>query len=248
MSVNLAHSETISSLKVARRPWPVIVGEAAKTAPSGDDFAALETVGARMTFGRNETIFSEGDCAKYCYRLVSGSVRLCKLLADGRRQISDFFLPGDFFGYADFDTYALSAEAVTGVVVTRYARNQVEAVSESDSRFRRRLGQLLHERFNAAQLHLVMLGRYTVKERISSFLIQMAERLDPGAGSADEIELPMSRLDIADYLGLTIETVCRAISDLKRADVIAVPSIHRIVLRKPSVLRDLVEGGEHLLA
>jgi CRP/FNR family nitrogen fixation transcriptional regulator len=248
MSANLARSEATSTLNAVQRSWPVITGEASKAAPTGDDFAALETIGARLTFGRNETIFSEGDCANYCYRIVSGSVRLCKLLADGRRQISDFLLPGDFFGYADFGTHALSAEAVTGVVVARYARNQVEAVSESDSRFRRRLGQILHERLNAAQAHLVMLGRYTVKERISSFLIQMAERLDPDAGSADEIDLPMSRLDIADYLGLTIETVCRAISDLKRAGVIAVPSIHRIVLRKPSVLRDLVEGGEHLLA
>jgi CRP/FNR family nitrogen fixation transcriptional regulator len=248
MSVNLARSENSSNTKLIRQAWPVISGQPAGSAPVGDDFAVLEPVGTRMQFGRNETIFGEGDDAKYCYRLISGSVRLCKLLADGRRQISDFFLPGDFFGFVDFDSYAFSAEAVTSVVVMRYARNQVEALSESDSRFRRRLGQLLRERLSAAQAHLVMVGRHTVRERVSSFLIQMSERLEPEAGSGREIDLPMSRLDIADYLGLTIETVCRAISELKRANVIGVPSTHRIALRKMSALREMAGGGEPAIA
>jgi CRP/FNR family nitrogen fixation transcriptional regulator len=243
MAGNLAHIEITPRMKLARRAWPVVGGEATLLERPGDDFAGLEAFGTTMSIGRNETVFNEGDSAKYCYRLVSGSVRLCKLMADGRRQISNFFLPGDFFGFVDFGTYAFSAEAITNVVLVRYARNQVEALSESDARFRRRLSQLLHERLSATQAHLVMLGRHTVRERVSSFLIQMAERLDK-AGS--EMDLPMSRLDIADYLGLTIETVCRAISELKRAGIIAVPSTHRIALRKLSALRDLADG-ERLL-
>ncbi|HEX7775598.1 MAG TPA: helix-turn-helix domain-containing protein [Parvibaculum sp.] len=245
MSGNLAHIGISTKAKFARQAWPVVAGEASRADRPGDDFAVLDAVGTTLSTGRNETIFNEGDAAKYCYRLVSGAVRLCKLMADGRRQISDFFLPGDFFGYVDFGTHAFSAEAITNVVFVRYARNQVEALSESDVRFRRRLSQLLHERLSAAQEHLVMLGRHTVRERVSSFLIRMAERLDQKNG---EIELPMSRLDIADYLGLTIETVCRAISELKRASVIAVPSTHRIVLRKVSVLRDLADGETLLSA
>lgn len=249
MSFNLVRTETSSNAKLMRGAWPVIRGGATKVVElPRDDFAALEAIGTKVSFGRNETIFNEGDAVKYCYRVVSGSVRLCKLLADGRRQITDFFLPGDFFGLVDFDAHAFSAETITGTVVMRYARNQVDALSDEDSRLARRLGRLMHERLSATQAHLVMLGRRTVKERVASFLVNMAERLGLDSENGGDLDLPMGRLDVADYLGLTIETVCRSISELKRSGVIAVPNTHRIVLRKLEALRDLAEGEELMSA
>lgn len=242
MAINAARMETSSNARFARRPWPVVAGEAVGATRSGDDFAALEAIGTSVSCGRNETLFEEGDSAKYCYRIVSGSVRLCTLLADGRRQIADFFLPGDFLGIVDFGVHAFSAEAITNVVAIRYARNQVDALCETDARLRRRISQLLREQLSASQAHIVLLGRQTVRERISSFLVRISARLDLDVAKGGEIELPMSRLDIADYLGLTIETVCRAISELKRADIISVPSTHRIVLHKLSKLRELASG------
>ncbi|MDO8290300.1 MAG: helix-turn-helix domain-containing protein [Parvibaculum sp.] len=249
MSTSVARLETSLNTTFATRHWPVISGDVVtRVVPADDEFAVLDDAGTRLSFCRNETIFEEGENAKYCYRLVSGSVRLCKFLLDGRRQIADFFLADDLFGFADIDTHAFSAEAVTDVVLLRYPRARVEMLIDVDVHLRRKLIQLTHERLNTTQMHLVMLGRHTVKERIALFLIRIAERLGLDADVGGEIDLPMSRLDIADYLGLTIETVCRAISDLKRAGVIAVPNTHRIVLQDARRLRNLVEGATLLSA
>lgn len=243
MATNLAHN-TMANGASAHRTWPVIVGGvAARARPAPlDDFHSLHEFGATVTLGRNETIFSEGDNAKYAYRLVSGAVRLCKLLPDGRRQIADFYLEGDLFGVLESDDYAFTAEAITNVVLIRYARSQMRRMEEEDGALRRRLTTMLHRHLSTMQLHLVMLGRQTVKERIASFLIQMAERLDAETQGKTCIDLPMGRQDIADYLGLTIETVCRALSELKRAGIIAVPNTHQIVVGDIETLRAIVDG------
>ncbi|MGB3810606.1 MAG: helix-turn-helix domain-containing protein [Parvibaculum sp.] len=249
MSTNLVRLGTSSNARFARHVWPVIPGGSTKPAvPPCEEFVALRDFGARMSFGRNATIFSEGEAAKYCYMIVSGSARLCKLLADGRRQITEFLLPGDFLGLSDIETYAISAETISNVVVLRYLRSQVEFLSEEDAQLRRSLGLLLRRRLGASQAHLVLLGRHTVRERIASFLIQMDERLGADPDHVGEIDLPMGRLDIADYLGLTIETVCRTISELKRAGVIDLPNTHRIAIRQLATLRDLADGGELMSA
>ncbi|MFZ2469068.1 MAG: helix-turn-helix domain-containing protein [Parvibaculum sedimenti] len=249
MAINLAHSGTASNGAVAHRPWPVIVGGAlarGRRAPGAfspsEDYRSLDEVGTTVTFARNETIFNEGDGAKYAYKLVSGAVRLCKLLADGRRQITDFYLDGEMFGFLDLDSYDFSAEAITNVVLVRYARSHVRRFEEEDDTFRRELMSMLHQRLSRTHTLLVMLGRQTVKERIASFLIQMAERLDGEAEDGASIDLPMGRQDIADYLGLTIETVCRALSEFKRAGVISVPTTHQIVVNDIEALRAIIDG------
>ena len=243
MATNLAHNGTTVRGALAKRPWPVIVGGiAARNIQTDDELSALHHTGATVAFGRNETIFNEGDTAKYAYKLVSGAVRLCKLLPDGRRQIADFYLDGDLFGFLDLDDHAFSAEAITNVTVVRYVRSQVRSIEEEDGALRRTLTKMLHQRLSRAQSHLVMLGRQTVKERIASFLIQMVERLDADTLGKACVDLPMGRQDIADYLGLTIETVCRALSDLKRAGIIAVPNTHQIVINDIETLHTIVDG------
>ncbi len=206
------------------------------------DVRALQQIGVKAHFARNETIFNEGDEAKYAYKVVSGAVRLCKHMADGRRQIADFLLPGDFFGFLQFGFYSFTAEAIGDVVVMCYPQRQLEQISSSTPSLRKRLLVLLSQRLLAMQDHLVMLGRQTAKERLASFLIRLAERT--GIEDGESLELAMSRQDIADYLGLTIETVCRILSELKRVKLIAIPNLHQVVLEDLETLREIAEGDE----
>jgi CRP/FNR family nitrogen fixation transcriptional regulator len=225
--------------------WSTFGGAAAagsKSAPADEDLRALHQVGIKVRFSRNETIFNDGDEAKNCYKVISGTIRLCKHMSDGRRQIADFLLAGDFFGFMQFGTYKFTAEAVGDVVLMCYPQGQVARLSGAMPNLRGRLLVLLSQRLLGMQDHLVMLGRQTAKERVASFLIHIAERSDAEEGLA--FDLPMSRQDIADYLGLTIETVCRMLSELKRERIIAIPDASQIVLKDLEALQTLAEGGE----
>ena len=213
-----------------------------KSSPVDEDLRALQQVGMKVRYARNETIFHDGDEAANCYKVISGAVRLCKHMADGRRQIADFLLAGDFFGFMQFGNYKFTAEAVGDVVLMCYPQRQVARLSSSMPNLRGRLLTLLSQRLLGMQDHLVMLGRKTAKERVASFLLHIAERSD--AEEDSPFELPMSRQDIADYLGLTIETVCRMLTELKRARIIATPSISEIVLTDMDDLQALSESGE----
>ncbi|MDO8840489.1 MAG: helix-turn-helix domain-containing protein [Parvibaculum sp.] len=206
------------------------------------DISSLQGVGAVLKFDRNETIFNDGDCATFSYRVVSGAVRLCKLFSDGRRQIADFCLPNDYFGFAWTDEYALTAEAVSDVVLVRYPRKQIERLEQVSSSLREHLTALLHRNLSSAQSHILMLGRQTVRERVASFLLLMLKRQGCEGCDGDRLDLPMGRQDIADYLGLTIETVCRALSDLKRAGVVAAPTARAIVVENAAALRAMATG------
>src|SRR5262245_36630428 len=218
------------------------VAGAAKTSVIDEDLRALQQVGVKVRFARNKTIFNDGDEATNCYKVISGAVRLCKHLADGRRQIADFLLAGDLFGFMQFGTYKFTAEAVGDVVLMCYPQRQVARLSSSLPNLRGRLLVLISQRLLGMQDHLVMLGRQTAKERIASFLLHMAERSDAEEGLA--FDVPMSRQDMADYLGLTIETVCRMLSELKRERIISIPSVGQIVLNEIDALQALTEGGE----
>lgn len=207
-----------------------------------DALSSLEAVSTMSRFGRNQTIFNEGDDARYSYKVVEGGVRLCKVRPDGRRQIAEFLLPGDMFGLECGSEHSLTAEALCDVVVMRCPRNHVERLSEEQPGVRRQLMSLLRRELSAAQDHLVMLGRQTAKERVASFLLLLAQRTD--ADNDDALDLPMGRQDIADYLGLTIETVCRALTDLKRERLIAIPNRHQVVIRDIALLEGVAEGDE----
>jgi CRP-like cAMP-binding protein len=247
MSVALDTMHYAPAMPAVKNPFKlsVVGGTAAGAArPSADDedLRALQQVGMKVRFARNETIFNEGDEAAYCYKVISGAVRLCKHMTDGRRQIADFLLAGEFFGFLQFGAYKFTAEAVGDVVLMCYPQRQLERLSGSMPTMRGRLLMLLSRRLVEMQDHLMMLGRQTAKERVASFLLLIGERSDAEEGLA--FDLPMGRQDIADYLGLTIETVCRVLTDLKRAKVIGLPSTNQVVINDMEELRDLAEGGE----
>ena len=246
MSLAIDTTHAAASSVATQNPFKMLMldigARTAKSLTGDDDLRALQQVGAKVRFERNKTIFNEGDEAEFCYKVVSGAVRLCKHMVDGRRQIADFLLPGDVFGFMQFGAYKFTAEAVDDVVLMCYPQRQLERLSSTMPAMRGRLLVLLSQRLLGMQDHLVMLGRQTAKERVSSFLLLIAERSDAEESLA--FDLPMGRQDIADYLGLTIETVCRVLSELKRAKIIAIPSTSQIVINDMDTLHDLAEGGE----
>lgn len=209
---------------------------------SGDALFPLEAVSTQLHFGRNQTIFNEGDDARYSYKIVEGSVRLCKVRPDGRRQIAEFLLAGDVFGFETGSEHSLTAEALCNAVVMRYPRHHVERLSEEMPGVRHKLMALLLRELSAAQHHLVMLGRQTAKERVASFLLVLSDR--HSAENGDTLDLPMGRQDIADYLGLTVETVCRALTEMKRECLIAIPNRHQVAIHDLGALNAIAEGGE----
>lgn len=194
--------------------------------------------GSRMRFKRNEEIFGEGEAAEYVYRVVSGVVRTIRFCADGRRQILNFHFAGDVFGLEDGDTHTLSAEAVSDAEVALIRRSLIETAAAQDSAAANALLTLLRRQLQNAQEHALVLGRKGAGERVASFLLKIAER----ATSEREIDLPMSRADIADYLALTIETVSRAFTQLERDHTIALPSSRHVVVRDRCAL-ELLEAA-----
>lgn len=195
---------------------------------------SLEMMGASMSYARNAEIYGEDEPTEYLYKLVSGTVRTSKILNDGRRQIGQFYLPGDLFGHEVGNEHSFSAEAITQVKVIVIKRSAVEALAARDNDVARQLWAMTGRELQRMQEHILLLIK-TAQERVAGFLLEMAERIK----STNEVELPMSRQDIADYLGLTIETVSRTLTILENSAAIALPSSRRIVLRNRAALRRL---------
>ena len=196
--------------------------------------SSIEMMGAPMPFVRNAEIYGENEPADYLYKVVSGAVRTYKVLNDGRRQIGSFCLPGDIFGLEVGDEHTFSAEAVVDCKVLVIKRSAVVSLAGRDSSVARQLWTMAAAELQRAQDHIMLLIK-TAQERVAGFLMEMSTR----NSGANEVDLPMSRQDIADYLGLTIETVSRTPTQLENAGAIAVPSSRRIVLRSRGALNRL---------
>ena len=196
--------------------------------------SSIEMMGAPMPFSRNAEIYGENEPAEYLYKLVSGAVRTYKVLNDGRRQIGAFYLPGDIFGLEVGDEHTFSAEAVADCKVVVIKRSALVALASRDNDVARQLWTMAAAELQRAQDHIMLLIK-TAQERVAGFLLEMAAR----NSGANEVELPMSRQDIADYLGLTIETVSRTLTLLENAGAIVVPTSRRIVLRSRGALSRL---------
>ena len=190
-----------------------------------DALIALERIGTRLRFSRNQEIYGQGESGGYWYKVISGTVRISKLRTDGRRHIAEFCFGGDAFGLDNAVERNFSAEAVEDVTVMRYPRAATERLTEENPAVARLLHDMTLKSLAAAQARLMILARMTATERVVSFLLELSERND----DEKHVELPMGRCDIGDYLGITIETVCRVLSDLKRRGVIEV-SPHSITL------------------
>ncbi len=183
-----------------------------------DALSGLRDAGTTVVLERDQELHEQGSPARYCYQIVSGCLRTVKLMEDGRRQVGDFLMAGDLLGFDVVDTYAFGAEAVTGTVLRRYKLASVESLADHDPAFARWLRQRAASHLKAAQGHALLLGRKSASERIAAFLLDMVHR-SPRSHEGT-IAIPMCRVDIADHLGLTIETVCRNLTHLHRAGTI----------------------------
>jgi CRP/FNR family transcriptional regulator, nitrogen fixation regulation protein len=194
----------------------------------------LDALGVRIGYARNAEIFGEGEPTGYVYKVVSGAARTYKVLDDGRRQISAFYLAGEVFGLEAGDIHHCSAEAVTRSVVLVIKRSALVSLTETEPRIAHLLWALTARELQQVRTHMLVLIR-SAQERVACFLLEIAGRM----GDGDEIELPMSRQDIADYLGLTIETISRTLTQLESTGAIAVPTCRRIVLSDRRALKRL---------
>lgn len=181
-------------------------------------------------FNAGAEIYGQGEKAGHIYQVEFGAVRSYRLLADGRRQISAFYLPGEVFGFEAHATHHFFADAVSATGIRTFRSSACSNLSND-------LLPLALKGLVRAQEHLLVLGRQSAAERVAAFLLDMAER----QGGLDQFELPMSRMDIADYLGLTIETVSRTFSKFKEKGIIRLPSLRSVEIVKWDALQYMSE-------
>jgi len=171
---------------------------------------------SEFKYNRSAEIFGEAEPAEYVYQVVDGAVRSYKLLSDGRRQINAFHLVGDIFGLENDGIHRFTAEAIVETTVRLVKRVSLAHVAERDVTIARDLLDMTASNLRHAEDHMLLLGRKTSLERVAAFLLEMDRRLT----AAGVMALPMCRRDIADYLGLTLETVSRALSLLQGEGVL----------------------------
>jgi CRP/FNR family nitrogen fixation transcriptional regulator len=193
--------------------------------------------GVQMVLRKGEELFAEGEEAEFFYQVQTGAIRSYKLLSDGRRQIDAFHLHGDIFGLEAGSEHRFSAEAVGNVTVIAYRRSRLGALTQDDPAFRDKIMTATLRSLERAQDHMMLLGRKTAQEKIATFLLDMAQRV---SRDDEHFELPMQRSDIADHLGLTIETVSRTLTQFARSGLIRLlPAGRSIGLCNKMALRSL---------
>jgi CRP/FNR family transcriptional regulator len=186
------------------------------------DLAAFERIGRHVDLTPNEALFTAGQPATSVHNITAGVARLYKLLPDGRRQVIGFALPGDFLGIAPSDRYGFSADAIDAVTVCRFPREAFMHFIEQRPQFLLRINEFAARELMLAQEQMLLLGRRTAEEKVASFLVGWRERLAHIGDNRQTITLPMSRQDIADYLGLTIETVSRTLTRFEREKMLVI--------------------------
>jgi CRP/FNR family transcriptional regulator, nitrogen fixation regulation protein len=189
-------------------------------------FGSAELAGIPLTYDRGAEIYGEGEAADYVYKVVTGAVRTYKILNDGRRQINAFYLPGDIFGVELGPEHTLSAEAIVTSNIVMVKRSLVFSVAKRDGEIARRLWSMTASELAVARKQALLLIK-SAQERVVAFLLEMSRRM----AGVSSVELPMGRQDIADYLGLTIETVSRTLTQLENTHMIELVASRVVALR-----------------
>jgi CRP/FNR family nitrogen fixation transcriptional regulator len=192
-------------------------------------------VASEFSYRKDEEIYGEDEPAEYVYQVIQGAVRTYKLLSDGRRQIGAFLLPGDVFGLESGTSHRRAAEAVVDTTVRLVKRSSLEQAAGVDVQVARQLWGITAGELRHAENHMLLLGRKSAMERVATFLLEMDRRLTITGMMA----LPMCRRDIGDYLGLTLETVSRSLSQLHGEGVLGFSGARQIVLRNRQRLRNM---------
>lgn len=201
----------------------------------------LSTVATPQKIKAGKILFAEGDDAETVFEIIQGILKLYKLLPDGRRQIMGFVSTDKLIGLSDDNMYQYTAEAVTDVTLCRYSRHQFDRLLDEVPGFARRVLTARSKDLQSAQDQMVLLGRKTAIERISTFLLHLG-KLQMGASGGASLHVPMTRADIADYLGLTIETVSRTLAKLKHDRIISLPEAVRVTVIDRDRLEEIAAG------
>lgn len=202
----------------------------------------LDALAEHLTLDAGDGLTRADDPARHVFNITAGSVRVYRLLPDGRRQITGFLFAGDFLGLATGDTYVFSAEAIEPVTVCRFRKSDYRTLIRETPALETALLQRATHELAAAQNQMLLLGRKTALERVSTFLLDMPAHDPARRGPAGRVHLPMTRAEIADYLGLSIETVSRVFTRLKTQGVIRLLSLTELQIEKPEALIALAEG------
>ena len=187
-----------------------------------DELEAMDKLARHVSFEKHQTLFSQGEAAESVYKVTAGSVRLFKLLPDGRRQVVGFALPGDFLGLSMSERNGFSAETLSATSACQFPRAPFSDLLDAKPHLLRRLHDMASHELSLSQDQMVILGRRTAEEKIASFLVGLRKRWARIDGSTVRAPLPMSRQDIGDYLGLTVETVSRMMTKLAREKAIVI--------------------------
>ena len=207
------------------------------------ELATFKALGGHHQMSAGQPLFHEGDPATQVFNITRGSLKIYKLLPDGRRQVMGFMFPGDFLGISISDEHAFSAEALEPTHMCRFARTRFDDFVEERPDMERRLYSLAAHELAAAQAQMVLLGRKSAAERLASFFLDLAGRAQRlGNTPVTTIDLPMSRVDIADYLGLTKETVSRVLAQLKQKRLIRLVTLNRIEILDREGLDAIAQG------
>lgn len=208
----------------------------------GHELQSMACNSDTVSLDAGQALFHEGDPNPYVFNVVEGAVKLYRLLPDGRRQITGFLFQGDFLGLGGRGTANFTAEALTPLQACRFKRGNFDQLLSAMPALEHRLVSLAGDELMAAQEQIVLLGRKTAKERLASFLMRLSTRQLQLGGVANQVHLPMTRLDIADYLGLTIETVSRVMTQLKTSGLIRLLPGNDIAIVDPQALKALGDG------
>ncbi len=206
------------------------------------ELAEISAIVSSVELARGDPLFDEGEPAQHLFNVTSGAVKVYKLLADGRRQMTGFLFPGDFLGLANEETYAYSAEAVTHTVLCRFPRRKLERLLERYPKMEHRLLGMVSHELAVAQEQMLLLGRKTAREKIASFLLMLSRRSVQRGQNGNPVVVPMSRNDIGDYLGLTTETVSRTFTQLKQGGSISLLPGGKVEMADRARLEDIAEG------
>ncbi len=208
-----------------------------------EDQAKMGALVTPISLQPRQILFSEGDTAEYVYNITSGSVSIAKSMSDGRRQIAGFLGAGDFLGFNTKSNYSVSAEALIETHLCRFPRQAFRKLLADTPSLEHRLLAVAESEIAAAQEQILLLGRKTAMERIASFLLLQSARMKARGMADNPVLLPMTRAEVGDYLGLTIETVSRCFTKLRKLDVIGLPAPDRVLIRQVDRLKALSEAS-----
>lgn len=209
------------------------------------DPAALDEVlheADQQSLPARAALFREGEPATRVYTLIEGTAKLTRLLPDGRQQIVGFRFAGDLIGFTVSADYSFDAELLTPATVCRLDRKRLDGLLRRYPALERRFLDLCVQELAATQDQLVTVGRRSAESRVAAFVLTLAEARKRRGGGAGPIEMPMTRADIADFLGLTLETVSRSFSALRKRGLLREPAQGRVEIRDLEALTEIAEG------